>query len=179
MRRTHLLMRRRARIAYLYGAGDPTDELLALAAAGANLAPSTDCINVESDRDKSPRPQSPYLCGHAPGNSDGAVFNTGVIFLTAAAATVAFCGRWANTTLHLPAPQWWSDDQGVFNQILTGRGSWPYVSTNFYPVRSAGLDGKLIHGVRRRPPPKAARPPAAVRARRRAHAARLHAHGPK
>ena len=31
---------------------DPTAELLALANAGANIAPSTDCINVENDRDK-------------------------------------------------------------------------------------------------------------------------------
>ena len=124
---------------------DPTAELLALAAGGANLAPSTDCINVEADRDKTSRPHSPYLCGHAPGNLDGAVFNTGVIFLASTAAAIAFCARWADHTLHLPAAQWWSDDQGVFNQLLTGRGSWPYVDTGFYPIRSAGLDGRLIH----------------------------------
>ena len=125
---------------------DPTAELLALANAGANIAPSTDCINVENDRDKTPRARSSYLCGHAPGNKDGAVFNTGVIFFASAAPTIAFCEAWANRTLNLPPAQWWSDDQGVFNQLLTGRGSWPQVDTGFYPIRSAGLGGRLIHG---------------------------------
>ena len=87
---------------------DPTSELLALVAAGANLAPSTDCINTAADRDKAPRPSSPYLCGHAPGNKDGAVFNTGVIFFAAAPPTIAFCTQWAEHTLRLPAAQWWS-----------------------------------------------------------------------
>ena len=128
---------------------DPTHELMELVASGANLAPSTDCINVAADNDKSHRPQSPYLCGHAPGNRDGAVFNTGVIFLAAAEPTIAFCSRWAELVLHLPAAQWWSDDQGVFNQLLTGRGTWPQVDTGFYPIRSAGLGGRLIHGPER------------------------------
>lgn len=125
---------------------DPTAELLSLAAAGANLAPATDCISVEADNDKTPRPRTAYLCGHTPGSRDGAVFNTGIIFLAAAPATVAFCERWADTTLHLPQEQWWSDDQGVFNQLLTGRGTWPNKDTGFYPVRAAGLGGQLIHG---------------------------------
>ena len=124
---------------------DPTAELLALAAAGANLAPATDCINVEADNDKSTRPRAPYLCGHLPGSTDGAVFNTGIIFLAATPATVAFCQRWAETTLHLSKDQWWSDDQGVFNQLLTGLSTWPARNTGFYPVRPAGLGGKLIH----------------------------------
>lgn len=90
---------------------DPTAELLALAAAGANLAPSTDCIHVEADNDKTPRPASPYMCGHAPGNRDGAVFNTGVIFLAATPPTIEFCSRWAERTLRLPSELWWSDDR--------------------------------------------------------------------
>ena len=60
---------------------------------GASLAPSTDCIHVEADQDKTPRRASPYLCGHAPGNTQGAVFNTGVIFLASTNATVAFCEK--------------------------------------------------------------------------------------
>ena len=47
-------------------------------------------------------------------------------------------GRWATTTLRLPEQLWWSDDQGVFNSLLT--------SKSFYPVRAAGLDGRLVHG---------------------------------
>ena len=72
---------------------DPTQELHALVAAGASLAPATDCINVAADDDKVERPSSPYLCGHAPGSRQGAVFNTGVIFLTSTNATVEFCER--------------------------------------------------------------------------------------
>ena len=125
---------------------DPTAELDALAAAGASLAPSTDCISIESDRDKTERPATSYLCGHAPGSRDGAVFNTGVIFLVASNETVRFCERWADATLHLPSDQWWSDDQGVFNRLLTGRGSWPFMNTGFYPVRAAGHGGALVHG---------------------------------
>ena len=125
---------------------DPTAELDALALAGASLAPATDCINVAADKDKTPRPASAYLCGHNPGAKSGAVFNTGVIFLAATNATVHFCERWADATLHLPAEQWWSDDQGVFNKLLTGHGTWPFADTGFYPVRAASTDGKLIHG---------------------------------
>ena len=124
---------------------DPTAELLALAAAGASLAPSTDCLSVESDRDKRPRRASPYLCGHSPGNADGAVFNTGIIFLASTEQSVSFCTQWANATLRLTSDQWWADDQAVFNRLLTGRGTWPATDTGFYPVRAAGLDGKLIH----------------------------------
>ena len=127
---------------------DPTAELLALAAAGANLAPATDCINVAADRDKTERKAAPYLCGHSPGSvHTSAVFNTGIIFLASSAATVAFCETWAATTLHLPSHMWWSDDQGVFNQLITG-GGMPGGGTGFYPVRSAGLGGRLIRGPR-------------------------------
>ena len=76
------------------------------------------------------------MCGHSPGNTAGAVFNTGVIFLAASNSTVAFCERWARSTLKLET--WWSDDQGVFNRLLTARG--------FYPVRAASSDGRLVHG---------------------------------
>ena len=59
-----------------------------------------------------------------------------MIFLTSTNATVEFCERWATTTLRLPAPLWWSDDQGVFNSLLTTR--------DFYPVRAAGLTLTLV-----------------------------------
>ncbi|KOO29623.1 glycosyltransferase family 77 protein [Chrysochromulina tobinii] len=120
---------------------DPLPELEALAAAGASLAPATDCLHIEADRDKSERPNAPYLCGHQPGSRSGAVFNTGIIFLAATNATVHFCERWAEATLHLPAEQWWSDDQGVFNKLLTGHGTWPFAATGFYPPRA--LDPRI------------------------------------
>ena len=55
----------------------------------------------------------------------GTVFNTGIIFMASRGATIAFCERWANATLTLTSNEWWSDDQGVFNQLLTGRGAPP------------------------------------------------------
>ena len=125
---------------------DPIAELERLAASGASLAASTDCINVADDRDKSTRPASAYLCGHAPGNKDGTVFNTGVIFMASRPAAIAFCRLWANRTLALR--EWWSDDQGVFNRLLTGRGTWPVEDNGYYPVKAAGMGGNLVHGPR-------------------------------
>ena len=72
---------------------DPLPELHALAAAGASLAASTDCLNVAEDRDKTPRRASAFLCGHAPGSRDGTVFNTGVIFMASVPAAITFCVR--------------------------------------------------------------------------------------
>ncbi|KAL3911307.1 MAG: hypothetical protein SGPRY_008744 [Prymnesium sp.] len=109
---------------------------------GASIAPSTDCLDTEEDNDKTPRQRSAYLCGHSPGNVGGTVFNTGVIFMASQSSTVGFCHLWANCTLQLVAEQWWSDDQGVFNALLTG----PQGDSAFYPIRSAGLDGRLIQG---------------------------------
>ena len=121
---------------------DPTAELDELAAAGATLAASTDCLHAAADEDKTPRRHSPYLCGHSPGNVFGAVFNTGILYFRAAPAAIAFTRLWANTTLALPENLWWSDDQGVFNRLLT--------SSDFYPVKDMGLGGRLVrapHGL--------------------------------
>ena len=74
---------------------------LAAPGLGATLAASTDCLDVAADRDKTTRASSPVMCGHNPGNVNQAVFNTGIIFLTATPATIAFCERWASTTLNL------------------------------------------------------------------------------
>ena len=52
----------------------------------------------------------------------------------------------ACSTLRLET--WWSDDQGVFNKLLTGRGTWPFENTGFYPVRPAeetGARGVRLH----------------------------------
>ena len=57
-------------------AHDPTRPRLELW-EGATLAASTDCLDVEADRDKKPRATSPVMCGHAPGNRGGATLNTG------------------------------------------------------------------------------------------------------
>ena len=54
------------------------------------------------------------MCGHAPGNRAGAVFNTGVLWFAASRASHDFAREWALATLQLRDP--WSDDQGVFNR---------------------------------------------------------------
>ena len=54
---------------------------------------------------------------------DGAVFNTGIVFFSSTLPAIRFCELWANTTLALPSERWWSDDQGEFNRLLTGRGA--------------------------------------------------------
>ncbi len=71
-------------------------------------------LRVQADADKSVRPSSPFMCGHAPGNRAGAVFNTGVLWFAARQAPHDFAREWALATLQLRDP--WSDDQGVFNR---------------------------------------------------------------
>ena len=52
------------------------DELLRL---GATMGSSTDCLDAQSDADKTPRKRSAYMCGYNPGNevASDVVFNTG------------------------------------------------------------------------------------------------------
>ena len=78
-------------------------------ALGANMGSSTDCLDVNADRDKSTRATSPVMCGHAPGNRGGAIFNTGVLWFAASEPAINFAKRWAAETLALTDP--YSDDQ--------------------------------------------------------------------
>ena len=68
---------------------------------------------------------SPVMCGHAPGNRAGAVFNTGVLWFAAADPAIAFAKKWALATLALTDP--YSDDQGAFNRIMVD-GLYPVVA---------------------------------------------------
>ena len=77
---------------------DPAAEIAELAALGATLGAATDCLDVDADRDKTERPEAPVMCGHAPGNKDGAVFNTGVLWFAADPSSIAFAQRWATPT---------------------------------------------------------------------------------
>ena len=106
---------------------DPTPLLNELLALGATLAPSTDCLDVQSDADKTPRRASAYQCGYNPGNVEpnDVVFNTGVVWFKADAAGIAFAAEWALQTLNLNNP--FSDDQGVFNRLIV-RGMFPVVA---------------------------------------------------
>ena len=68
---------------------DPLPIINELMAEGANIGASTDCLDLDSDRDKTPRPASPVQCGHAPGNTRGAVLNTGVLWFKACAEGIS------------------------------------------------------------------------------------------
>ena len=116
-------------------AQDPTPLLNELLALGATLAPSTDCLDVRSDADKTPRRFSAYMCGYNPGNVEplDVVFNTGVVWFKADAAGIAFAAEWALQTLNLNNP--FSDDQGVFNRLIV-RG--------MFPVVAHSADGRVI-----------------------------------
>jgi hypothetical protein len=114
---------------------DPRPLLDALHAKGTTLAASTDCLDVEADRDKTARPSAPTMCGYNPGNTGGAVFNTGVLWFAAAPSSIAFASEWALGTLALTDP--YSDDQGVFNRLIL-RG--------LHPVVSHSPEGDVIRG---------------------------------
>jgi hypothetical protein len=134
---------------------DPLPLLDTLREGGATVGASTDCLDGASDRDKSSRASAAFMCGHSPGNRDGAVFNTGVLWFAAGAAPpLAFLRAWAVATLGLQDE--WSDDQGVFNRLITTERAIPAGDTPFYPVRSAGLGGRVVHapfGLRMAPLP--------------------------
>ena len=114
---------------------DPSHVIAEMHALGATLAASTDCLDVSADRDKTHRATSPVTCGYAPGNTMGAVFNTGVLWFASDAAAIRFARTWAAETLALTDP--YSDDQGVFNRLMI-RG--------LYPVIAHSADGRVIRG---------------------------------
>ena len=97
---------------------DPLPLLTELMQEGATVGASTDCLDLDSDRDKTERPHSPVQCGHAPGNTHGAVLNTGVLWFKSSVDSIALARRWALETLNLHSPH--SDDQGAFNTLLAG-----------------------------------------------------------
>ena len=101
------------------------DELLRL---GATMAASTDCLDAQSDADKTPRKRSAYMCGYNPGNEVQAdvVFNTGVVWFKADPTAIQFASEWALKTLALTDP--FSDDQARRRRAQRGAagrgGAW-------------------------------------------------------
>jgi hypothetical protein len=75
------------------------------------------------------------MCGYAPGNTGGAVFNTGVLWFASEPSSIAFARQWALETLALTDA--YSDDQGVFNRLLVH---------GLYPVRAHSPDGTVVAG---------------------------------
>ena len=122
----------------------PLALLETLREGGATIGASTDCLDLSADRDNSPRASSPFMCGHSPGYRNGAVFNTVVLcFAAVAQAPLRFLREWALSTLRLSDE--WSDDQGVFNRLVTTARPLDAGADPFYPVTAAGLGGRIIN----------------------------------
>ena len=97
-----------------------------------DVAVTSDCLSREADENKdgkNPRfhPSGVWFCGHSPGNTFGATFNTGVLYLAPTPAAKAFTARWRDLLL-APTDDWHMEDQRGFNQL---------VMTNFYPTVAA------------------------------------------
>ena len=101
----------------------------------ARRSPHRRIASMQADRDKTHRSSSPVMCGHAPGNTGGAVFNTGVLWFAAEPSSIAFARRWALETLALTDA--YSDDQGVFNRLMVH---------GLYPVKAHSTDGTVVVG---------------------------------
>ena len=81
-------------------------------------------------------PAGVWFCGHNPGNTFGATFNTGVLYLRPTPNSVAFTAKW-HAKLMAPTEDWHMEDQRGFNMLAMD---------GFYPtVAAAGVtDGSVV-----------------------------------
>lgn len=107
----------------------------------ADISVSSDCLSKTADQNK--RGDSArfdrhgvWFCGHNPGNTFGATFNTGVLHLTPTAAAIEFTRRWHDLLLQ-PTEDWHMEDQRGFNML---------VMEHFYPTLAApgAHDGSVV-----------------------------------
>ena len=106
-----------------------------------DIGVTSDCLSREADENKFGRskrfdPHGVWFCGHNPGNTFGATFNTGVLFLKPTPDAIAFTSRW-HAKLEEATTDWHMEDQRGFNML---------VMDNFYPtVQSPGVsDGTVV-----------------------------------
>ena len=106
-----------------------------------DVAVTSDCLSREADGNK--RGDNPrfdrhgvWFCGHNPGNTFGATFNTGVLRLAPTKAAIEFTRRW-HAKLLAPTDDWHMEDQRGFNIL---------VMDNFYPTVGAAdaADGSVV-----------------------------------
>jgi len=103
---------------------------------------TSDCLSRAADQNKRGdshrfNPAGVWFCGHNVGNSFGATFNTGVLYLLPTPATLAFTQRWVDKLL-APTEDWHMEDQRAFNEL---------VMSSFYPTRAAAgheADGDAV-----------------------------------
>ena len=84
--------------------GDPLAFLDTLEAKAVDVAVTSDCLSREADENKDGKssrfhPNGVWFCGHNPGNTFGATFNTGVLVLRPTAAAKDFTRRWRDLLL--------------------------------------------------------------------------------
>ena len=106
-----------------------------------DIGVTSDCLSREADENKDGRsqrfhPSGVWFCGHNPGNTFGATFNTGVLYLRPTPKAIDFTARW-NAKLLEPTDDWHMEDQRGFNML---------VMNNFYPtVAASGVsDGSVV-----------------------------------
>ena len=119
---------------------DPTPYLDGLSPI-VDVGVTSDCLSRAADENKrgdNPRfhPNGVWFCGHNPGNTFGATFNTGVLFLRPTQNAIGFTARWRDKLLQ-PTDDWHMEDQRGFNML---------VMDNFYPtVAARGItDGSVV-----------------------------------
>ena len=93
---------------------DPQPYLLGLPDV-VDIGVTSDCLSREADENKDGRngrfnPQGVWFCGHNPGNTFGATFNTGVLYLRPTPNAVAFTARWHAKLLE-KTDDWHMEDQ--------------------------------------------------------------------
>lgn len=97
---------------------------------------TSDCLSREADENKRGASQrfdkhGVWFCGHNPGNTFGATFNTGVLYLRPTPSTITFTARW-HAKLEAPTEDWHMEDQRGFNELVMDK---------FYPtVAAPGVD---------------------------------------
>ena len=119
----------------------------------ADVMTGTDCLDVHEDDDRSERGSVVVRCGHHPGATWSAWFNTGVMVWRASAGAIELAGLWRARMAAVAGDGSWGnqvDDQLTFNQLLWGERRRDKSSGGatgrepIYPVRAARADGRVI-----------------------------------
>jgi len=111
----------------------------------ADVLFGTDCLSVEWDADRSPRRTSVGRCGHQPGSTWSAWFNTGIMFFRANPRALEIAGDWRDRMAAVRGNSQ-IDDQLTFNE-LCGTVYDPVTNTagRIYPITAVRADGRVIY----------------------------------
>lgn len=111
----------------------------------ADVLAGTDCLSIEWDADRSARKNSVARCGHHPGSTWSAFFNTGVMFFRANPHALEIAGEWRDRMAAVRG-EGMIDDQLTFNQLAgTVRDPRKGNKETIYPIKAARPDGRVIY----------------------------------